>query len=330
MLNRTNLRRHTIVAGVFFIAVLSVQKVWADVPDYPDRSVNVVIPYPAGGSGDTTVRFIGRKLSERWGKPVIVENKAGASGIIGTQAVGKASPDGYTALFTTTLHIQNEAVGKKAPYNPITDFVPVGQVLRSPAVLVVSSAVSANSFGQYVDFVKSQQSKPSFGSAGNATTSHLYGELFTRKTGLTAVHVPYKGGAPMMTDLLGGHINYAVIDVGSVMPMLKAGKVKVFAITGAERSSLLPNIPTFKELGFTGFESYGWMGFLLPKNTPTSVTEKWEVALSAITKSPEYTELINGLGMEPTTIQAAQFSSVLKSDIANWRRIAEEARITAE
>jgi tripartite-type tricarboxylate transporter receptor subunit TctC len=317
------------IALASFLSPVLAMAASMDTP-YPSRLVSIVIPYPAGGSGDATARFLASHLAESWSSPVVVENKPGGSGIIGTQAVDKAPHDGYTVLFSTTLHIQNEAIGKKSPYDPIRDFAPIIQVLRSPAALVVPVGLPVISLQQFITLLKSQPGKHSFGSAGNATTSHLYGELLNRKAQLGSVHVPYKGGAPMMTDLIGGQISYSIIDVGSVMPMVKAGKVKIFAMTGTGRSSLLPDMPTFQELGFGGFESYGWMGIFLARGTPPAIAAKWEGAVSAITRSPGYASFVNGLGMEPVIVTGQQFSSVLSNDIGNWKKIASEASITAE
>lgn len=296
--------------------------------DYPNRPVKIILPYPAGGSSDATARFIAKKLTERWGQPVLVDNRPGGSGVIGTQAVDRSPHDGYTVLYTTTLHIQNEALGMKLPYDPARDFVPVIQVLRSAATLVLPSSVPAESLQQFVALVKSQPGKHSFGSAGNTTTSHLYGELLNQKAKLGSVHAPYKGGAPMMTDLLGNQLSYAIIDAGSVMPMVTAGKVKLLALTGSERSRLLPEVPTFKELGMSGFESYGWMGVFISVGTPLAIIAQWEKDVSEITRSAEFATLVNTLGMEPTTVTGQALSDLLKADTSNWKKIATDANIS--
>lgn len=319
-------RRGLVLAAVASAVIAGVQAQ----PAYPDRPVRVIIPYPAGGSGDATVRFIAQKLSERWGQPVVVDNRPGGSGVIGTQAVERAARDGYTVLFTTTLHIQNEALGMKLPYDPLRDFVPIAEVLRSPATLVVASGTPAQTLKQYVELVRSQPGRHSFGSAGNATTSHLYGELFNRKAHLNAVHVPYKGGAPMMTDLLGGQISFSVIDAGSVMPMVKAGRARILAQTGTERSRMLPETPTFGELGLPGFEAYGWMGFFIARGANENVIARWETDVAAITRSPEYAALVNTLGMEPASITGEPFRNSLRNGSETWRKIAAEASISAE
>jgi tripartite-type tricarboxylate transporter receptor subunit TctC len=297
---------------------------------YPDRPVKIILPYPAGGSSDATARFIAKKLGERWGQPVLVDNRPGGSGVIGTQAVERSPRDGYTVLYTTTLHIQNEALGMKLPYDPTRDFVPVIQVLRSAATLVVPSNTPANSLQQYVALVKSQPGKHSFGSAGNTTTSHLYGELLNQKAQLGSVHVPYKGGAPMMTDLLGEQISYSVIDAGSVMPMVTAGKVKLLAQTGPERSRMLPNTPTFRELGMPGFESYGWMGFYIATGTAPGIIARWEKDVSEITQSAEFATLVSTLGMEPTTVTGQALLDLQKADMSNWKKIASDANISVK
>ncbi|WP_406624559.1 Bug family tripartite tricarboxylate transporter substrate binding protein [Acidovorax sp. SDU_ACID1] len=297
---------------------------------YPNKPIKLIIPYPAGGSGDTTARFLANALNQKWGVPLVVENRPGGSAIIGTQAVANAASDGYTVLFTTTLHIQNSAVGRTLPYDPLKDFVPITQVLCAPAALVIGSDNPAKTVNAFVNANKAGARATSFGSAGNATTSHLYGELFNRLAGLKAVHVPYKGGAPMMTDLLGGQLDYALIDAGSVMPMAKAGRVKVLAVASSTRYELMPETPTLKELGYEGFESCGWMGVLMRAGTPQPIVAKWAKELTEITQSAGYRSMVQGLGMEPTSISQDDFGQLMRRDIANWKRIADLAGIKVE
>jgi tripartite-type tricarboxylate transporter receptor subunit TctC len=225
---------------------------------FPTKLVRLVLPYPPGGSTDTIARYTTDKLSKQWHQPIIVDNRPGASGMIGTEAVAHGPADGYTALFAITQHIQNPLLYEKVRYEPTKDFIPVARILTVPAALAVPSTLPVNSVGELVNLVRSQPNKHSFGSTGSASTSHIYGELLNQKAELQSVHVPYKGAGPMLTDLLGGQLTYTIIDIGSTLPYVKSGKLKLLAVAGTSRAPQVPQVPTFKEAGLGGFEAVSW------------------------------------------------------------------------
>ncbi len=301
-----------------------------NVTSFPDRVVRLVLPYPPGGSTDTIARHIAQKLTADWGQTVIVDNKPGASGMIGTEAVAHAPPDGYTALFAITQHIQNPMLFAKVPYDPIKDFVPIARILTVPTALAVSADVPVKNIKELLDLIRSQPGKHSYGSTGTASTSHIYGGLLDKTAKLNAVHVPYKGAGPMLTDLLGRQITFTIVDVGSLMPHVKAGKLKLLAVSGTERVDYLKDVPTFAEAGISGFEALSWMGIFLPVNTPAAIQQKWATALQGYMTGAEFAGKLAPLGMAPNYLSPRDFGSQLARDIPVWRTMITTANVKAE
>lgn len=297
--------------------------------DFPQKLVRLVLPYPPGGSTDTIARHLAEGLSTRWRQTVIVDNKPGASGMIGTEFVARTPADGYTALFAITQHIQNPLIYDKVRYDPIADFVPVARVLTVPAALAVPASVPANTLPELIALIRSQPGKHSFGSTGAASTSHIYGELLNQKADLKAVHAPYKGAGPMLTDLLGGQISFTIVDIGSTLPHVKAGKLKILAVAGTKRNAHIPQVPTFAEVGMSDFEAISWMGIFLPAQTPEPVRRAWGEALQQELTNPALAAKLGPIGLDPDYLNGAGFARTIETDTQKWKAMIGKAKVVA-
>jgi len=294
---------------------------------YPNRVIKVVVPYPAGGSTDILARLVASKLNEAWGQPVVVENRPGASGIIGNDLVAKAPADGYTVLMGITALIQGQSLFAKLPYDPIKDLAPVTQVAMSADLFVVQPSIPANSLKEFVELAKANPKKYSYGSYGAGTSSHLHGEMLNAQAGLDLTHVAYRGAAPQITDFLGGQLTAAFIDSGSIRQHLSSGKFKVLAVTGERRSKLVPAVPTFTELGYTAFEPYGWFGMFLPAATPAEIVNKLSAEAVRILALPEVVSRIDDLGLQIGGKGAADFAAVVRRDTPLWAKVIKDAKV---
>jgi len=294
---------------------------------FPSRPIKFIVPFPPGGATDLVGRLLASRLQESWGQNVVVENKPGASGMIGTEQVARAAPDGYTVLVGITTHIQNPAIFAKVPYDPLKDFEPVSQICLSYLVLVVKPEFPANTIKEFVALVKANPGKYSFGSFGTGSSSHIVGETFARKAGLDLAHVPYKGSAPMMSDLLGGQVPCAWADVSTATQHIAAGKLKPLVVTGERRAPLLAQVPTLLESGWPGFEPLGWVGVLLPGGTPKPIVEKYSNEMVRIVKLPEVRARLYEQTLMPVGDNAASFARTLKRDMVLWQQIVTAAGI---
>ncbi|MBR1256340.1 tripartite tricarboxylate transporter substrate binding protein [Bradyrhizobium sp. AUGA SZCCT0240] len=302
----------------------------ASAQDYPARRITLVVPYPAGGAADAIGRLLATKLSETWKQPVVVENKSGGGGIIGNDYVAKAPADGYTVLIGITQLVQAPNVGIQLPYDVFTDLTPVTQAALIAAVFAVPTQRSEKTMEEFVSTLRANPGKISYGSYGNATTSHLYGELLKKKAGIDMTHVPYRGAAPLTNDLLGGQINAAFIEVATAAPQLSGGKIRGLAISGEKRSPLLPEIQTLAELGFAGFEAQGWIGVFVPAATPKDIVKKLDSVLSRIIKSPDTSEQIKRMSLVPVGDGAEAFAAALRQDFKQWGDVARESGVRVE
>lgn len=298
--------------------------------DYPTQTVTLLVPFPAGGITDNIARLVAQELGTAWGKPVVVDNRVGASGTIGAAAVARAPKDGHTALFTITTHVQMPALRRALPYDAVKDFAAVAQIGMSTSALVVTPDFPATTLKELVTVLKAEPGKYAYGSTGVATTSHIYGELFKKEAGVDMPHVPYKGAAPMVTDLLGGHIRVAVLDTGTALPYLQSGKLRALAALGTRRSEALPQVPTFQQAGYAGFEPYAWIGLFLPAGTPQARIDKMSTTVAAIIAKPEMQKRMREMNIEPVGSTAAEFSVVLREDAGTWRQVIERTGIRVE
>jgi tripartite-type tricarboxylate transporter receptor subunit TctC len=324
------MHRSTITRRSFVGAVAALPWAFAAAqPAYPSGPIHIIVPYPAGGATDTLARLLAQDLQTTWGKPVIVENKPGASGTIGGQLVAKAAPDGHTVLMGITALAQLPSL-MKMPFDPLKDLAPVLEVARSQSLLVVPADSLASDLRQFVALAKANPRRFSYGSYGNGTSSHIQGELFRLQTGVDIVHVPYKGSAPLITDLLGGQVNASFVDSASIAPHLKSGKLRVLAVTGNRRSPLVPDARTMAELGFKDFEPMGWFGMFMPAATPPALVNKFAAAAARIVQQPQAQARVQGLGLVPVGNAPQEFARTVRGDAALYARIIKAANIRIE
>ncbi|MGD9942163.1 MAG: Bug family tripartite tricarboxylate transporter substrate binding protein [Burkholderiaceae bacterium] len=299
--------------------------------DYPNRPVKLVVPVAAGGLTDILARMLGQRLGERLGQPVVVENRPGAGGIPAMDYTAKAAPDGYTLVmgYPGALAV-NQALYKQLPYDPVRSFAPVSLVAAWPLVLVAHPSVPANSLQELLGLVKSQPRKLNYASGGNTTTGHLAMELMRSMTGADIVHVPYKGAAPAMNDLIAGIVHVAFDSLTLSMPQVKAGRIKVLAISTQQRSALAPQLPTVAESGVPGFDVSGWYGIVAPAGTPRPVVERLSRELIAIVNEPAIREQMAGRGIEAIGQDHAQFERFIASETEKWGKLVRERNIKVE
>jgi tripartite-type tricarboxylate transporter receptor subunit TctC len=294
---------------------------------WPTRPVKFVVPFPAGGATDLTGRLLAGKLAEIWGQPVVVENRPGASGMIGGEQVARAAPDGQTLLVTITTHIQNPALFAKIPYDALKDFEPISQICLSYLVLAVKPEFPARDVREFAALVKANPGKYTFGSFGTGSSSHIVGERFARSQGLDMAHVPYKGAAPLVTDLLGGQVSSSWIDVSTATQHIAAGKLKPLVVTGPRRAPMLPAVPTMGESGFAGYEPLGWVGMFAPAGTPKPLIEKISRDVMRVVKMPDVAARLNEQTLVPVGDSPESFAATLRQDMALWAKIVAEAGV---
>ncbi len=298
---------------------------------YPTRPIRLVVPSSAGaGVTDIMARLIGHRLSESLGQQIVVDNRPGASGILGSDVVAKAAPDGYTLLIANVSFIVNPYLYSKMPYDPLTDFLPVTMVNSAPLQLVVHPSVPANSVAELVAYAKSRPGQLNYGSGGLGSTPYLAAELFKSITRIDVVHVPYKGGAPALTELVGGQLTFMIENVPGTMPFVKSGKLRALAITSPQRSPLAPELPTMIEAGVPGYEMSGWNGIFAVKGTPPEIVAKLNAELVKILRAPDMKEQMAALGAEPVGDTPEELRAFLKADMARWGKIIQEKGIRPE
>jgi tripartite-type tricarboxylate transporter receptor subunit TctC len=291
-------------------------------PSYPSHPVKIVVPFPAGGSNDIIARILAQKLTERDGQTFLVENRGGAGGNIGSDAVAGSDPDGYTLLLTAPPPLTiNIALYKDLKYDPAMAFAPVALVASVPIVLAVHPSLGVKDVKELVALAKAKPGTLNFGSSGNGSTNHLAGELLKSMTGIDIVHIPYKGAAPAMNDLIAGHIPMMFDNMPAVLPQVQGKFINAIAVAGAQRASALPDVPTVAESGVPGFEASAWFGLVAPANTPAAVLAKLEGDVGAILKMPDVQKRFSELGAEPGTLSGAPFGKFLADETAKWTKI---------
>lgn len=295
---------------------------------YPNKPIRLIVGFAPGGNTDTVGRVVGHKLGERLGTQVVVDNRGGASGTIGTELAAHATPDGYTlTMGTTTTHAIAVAAFSKLRYDPVTDFAPIALVASAPYLLVVHSSVPARSLKEFVALVKSQPGKLNYGSAGAATTTHLVIVTLVMRAGLDMVHIPFKGTGPATAALLAGEVQVLFGSVPPLLPHVGAGRVRALAISSGKRSQALPEVPTVAESGYPGFDMALWLGFFAPNGTPPAVIKRLESALVEIVQSPETKELLTRQGVEPYSMGSAGLAKLVKAEIENYKSVFKTAGI---
>ena len=295
---------------------------------YPSKPVRLVVPFPAGGSTDIIGRLVAQRLSERLGQQVIVDNRGGAGGTIGTDNAAKSAPDGYTLLLSTTstLAVAPSAYSK-LPYDPVKDFVPVAPVAVTPYLLVVNTGVAANTLAEFVTLAKAQAGKLNYASAGNGTTTHLAMEMLKDAAGVNLVHVPFKGNAPAELAILGGEVQALFGSMPAILQQTKAGKLRPLAVGSSARSPALPDVPTVAESGYPGFEATLWLGVSAPAGTPKPVVERLESELRAIVAMPDFRDALSRNGADPLPGTSAEFAKMISDDLVRYAKAVKTANI---
>ena len=297
---------------------------------YPARPVVLVVPFPPGGAVDIMGRLVGKKLGERLGQPVVIENRAGAGTIVGAGYVAKATPDGYTLFISSgSTFTVNPAINASLPYDPVKSFEPIGLVARVPLIVLANRDVPVDNLKQMMAAVKAAPGKYAYGSFGNGTTGHFAGEMILGATGMQLQHIPYKGSAPAIADLIGGQIPFSVDTIAASLPHIKSGKIKVIAVAGARRATLLPEVPTVAESGFPGFDADSWVAIAAPRGLPPDVKSRLEKALAQTMKDHEIQEKLVANGLEPSYATPEQVSAMIDKDLPRMRAIAQKAGIQA-
>ena len=288
---------------------------------YPDKQVRILVGFAAGGPADIAARIVADGLSEVWGKPVVVENLTGAAGNVATDRVAKSAPDGYTLVMASSAIVTNVSLYDKLPFDPVKDLAPISQVCFTPNILAVNNDVPAKNVQELVALARVRPGELTFGSAGVGTSQHLAGELFKTMAGINLQHVPYRGIAQVMPDLLGGRLTMSFGNISAVLPLMRENKVRALAVTSIKRSAFVPNLPTMAEQGFPGFDSNAWFGLMAPAGTPAPVVAKLHAETAKILARADVREKFGVLGMEVIANTPAQFADNIKAEIPVWAKI---------
>jgi len=298
---------------------------------YPNKAVRMVVPFAAGaGSNDIMARLVAQKLSDNFGQQVVVDNRPGASGIIGTDIVAKAQPDGYTVLMMSLTLTVNPSLYNKLPYHTEKDLTPVTEVASAPLMLVTHPSLPVKSVQEFIAYAKANPGKLNFGSGGPGTTPHLAGEMLKTMAGIRVIHIPYKGGAPALADLVGGQIQFMCENIPGTLPFAKAGRLRALAITDKKRSPLLPEMPTLDESGLKGYEIVGWNGLFVPAGTSPAIVNKLHAAVVKALALPDVRERLTTMGADGIGNTPQQFTAFIKAEIVKWAKVVKDAGIKIE
>ena len=296
--------------------------------NYPDKPIRWIVTYPPGGPTDVVARAVGAKLTEAWGQQIVIDNRPGAGGVIGTELAARAVPDGYTLLFGTSAGLSiNPALSSKLPYDAVRDFAPVSLLVINPQILVANNAVAANSVKELIVLAKSRPGQFNYASVGQGSPNQLGMELFKSMTGVDMLHVPYKGTGPAITDLLGGQVQVMFNSMPSVLPLVKTGKLKAFAVGSAHRSPAAPDIPTVAEAGVPGFEYTTWYGMFAPARTQRDIVRKLHAQVAKILGAAEMTQRLASQGSEPRSTTPEELLNLVKSETERWKKVIKSAGI---
>jgi tripartite-type tricarboxylate transporter receptor subunit TctC len=309
------------------VVVLMHGTCWAE---YPERPILVLLPFPPGGAVDHVARLVTARMADDLGRPIVIENKAGAGGVIATDTTAKAPPDGYTLLLTTPNHTINAAIHPKLPYDTEKDIVPVAIVAEVPELLVSHPAAPFTDFAGFVDYARKNPGKLNYSSAGNGTLPHVTMELLLRRSGIQVAHIPYRGAAPAMTDLLAGHVQLKMDTYATANQLVAQGKLRALAFASRARSALIPQLPTVAEMGLPGYEGILWIGIVAPAGTPQPVIEKLAASAQRAVRTPDLAERLARDGVDPVGGTPQAFSALIAKEIGEWRNLAQSAKITLD
>jgi len=318
------------LAALFLVAGFALPTLPAEAAEFPVKPLRLIVPFPPGGTTDVLARLVGPKLHEALKQPVVVENRSGASGMIGADAIAKAPADGHTFGIIISLHAISPALYAKSVLDPVKDLAPITLAISVANAISVHPSVPATSLADLVKLAKAQPGKLSFGSAGTGTGVHLTGELFKSAAKVDIVHVPYKGGGPALADLVAGQIPMGVQNVSTIMPYVRAGRIRPLAVTSLARSPVLPEVPTVDAQGLRGFEAKEWYGFVAPGGTPREIVTRLNQELVRVLKSAEIGARLRDLGTDVVAESPEQFSALIKTELVKWSKLIKEAGIRLE
>jgi tripartite-type tricarboxylate transporter receptor subunit TctC len=297
---------------------------------YPNKAIRMIVPFAPGGSNDIMGRLVAAKLTESMGQQVVVDNRPGASGIVGTDLAAKAAPDGYTVLVMSLTFTVNPSIRSKLPYDTEKDLVPVTLIASAPLILVVHPSLPVKSVKEFIAYAKANPGKLNFGSGGPGSTPHLAGEMLKTMAGLEMIHVPYKGGGPALADLVGGQIQLMLENIPSTLPFVKSGKLRVLAVTSKKRSPTVPDVPTLDEAALKGYELTGWNGLFVPRGTPRAIVNQLHAETVKALAAPDLKERLAAMSAEPGGESPEKFAVFVKAEIRKWAKIAKEAGLKVE
>jgi len=320
-------RRGILLAPVLSLALPAVP---AHARQFPDRPVRLIVPYSAGGGTDTAARFLAKKLTEKWGQPVIVDNRPGAGGIIASDIVAKAAADGYTLLLSSSAHAVNQTLYRKLPYDTRRDFTPLAFLAIAPNIMVVNPKLPVHSVQEFIALAKSEPGKLDFGSGGAGSMPDLAGELFKRMAGIDMHHIPYKGGAPATMDLVAGRLSVMFGGMVITLPFVKSGQLRALATTGAQRSKMLPDLPTVAESGVPGYEAQDWFGVFAPGRLPAPLAETLNQTIRSVVRTPDSQKRFAELGAQTMDMSTREFAAFVDKEIDKWGKVVKAANAYAD
>jgi len=309
------------IAFIFFTGTVGAQ--------YPSKPIRLIVPFPPGGSNDIVARMLATQLGEKLGQPLVIENKGGAGGVVGTEVAAKSPPDGYTVLLISVAYAFAPALYKTLPYDPATSFAPVTIAGRGPSALVVHPSVPANTVAELIALAKANPGKLNYASAGVGSFQHLSCALLVSQAGIDVVHVPYKGGGPAMADVMGGQAQIVMPSLIQVVPLIKSGRLKALGTSGTKRNPILPDVPAIAET-LPGYESQNWWGLLVPAATPQPIVERLYAATAEVLKSRETAKRMETEGAEPVRMTPPEFGRFIAAELAKWGKVARDVGIQAE
>jgi tripartite-type tricarboxylate transporter receptor subunit TctC len=299
-------------------------------PDYPTKPIKLIVPYPPGGGTDVIARIVQERFQAQLGQPVVIDNRGGAAGSIGTELAAKSAADGYTVLFTLSSHTINPAIYAKLPFDTQRDFEPVAMVASLPQILVANASFPVNNVAELVAMAKAKPGSLSYATVGNGSPGHLAGELFKLRTGTEMTHVPYRGGGPAVTDVMGGQVPLLWVSIPAAAQFVKAGKLKALAVSTTKRSAAFPDVPTMQEAGIADFEVDSWYAMFVPTKTPKAAIEKLNRVVNTVVREPEIRDKLLAQGSEGVGGTPEQLGKVVSTELVRWNKLAKEANIRVD
>jgi tripartite-type tricarboxylate transporter receptor subunit TctC len=316
--------------SVFALLLVAVCAPCVNAQQYPSKPIRFISPYPAGGGNDTLSRILSDKLGEQMGQRIIVDNRPGANTIVGTELLVKSAPDGYTFILVPNSFATNPSFYAKLPYDSTTDVTPIGQIAQSPQMIVAHPAVPVRNLKELLALAKAKPDLLSYGTSGNGSTGHLAGVLLSMMTGVQLTHVAYKGTAPAVNELIGGHIPLMISSMISTLPHVRSGKLKVIALTTAKRSQAIPEVPTIAESGVPGYDATLWYGMLAPPRTPDNIVKRMNAELATALKNADLVQKLSTQAVEPHHTSPEQFASLIRAELAKWSKVIRTSGVKAD